>query len=73
MNLKELGIEQAKDEIFDLADKFEKLGYNADSATDAMIQFISSGNAGALKQLGVYLDNNTQEMLRGQSVTDRMA
>lgn len=54
-----------------LAEQFEYLGIEAETATQAMQEFILSGKATTLKQLGIYLSDTTKEMLRGMDAAQR--
>ncbi|QJR43638.1 hypothetical protein HLA87_02465 [Mycoplasma miroungigenitalium] len=72
-NLNEQGFGKEQSErLFELSDNFEKLGYNADTANDALTQFISTGKATSLQIIGIYLDKNTKSTLANVSAQERL-
>lgn len=54
-----------------LAEQFEFVGVKTELATQAMNEFILSGKATVLKQLGIYLSDTTKEMLKGMDAAQR--
>ncbi|MCS4536750.1 hypothetical protein NXS15_01215 [Mycoplasma sp. CSL7475-4] len=71
MNEQGFGKEQSE-RLFTLTDNFEKLGYSADTANDALTQFIASGRATTLQSIGVYLDKNTKSTLANATAQERL-
>lgn len=72
-NFQDLGFDKTiSEQVFEISNNFEKLGYSAETANDAMLQFIASGKATALRQMGIYLDKNTQSTLSNATAQDRL-
>lgn len=62
----------AQEGLFSIADNFERIGYSADQANDAFTQFITTGRATTLQQLGIYLDSNTKSILSQATAQERL-
>ncbi|MCU9936942.1 hypothetical protein NWP96_07940 [Mycoplasmopsis cynos] len=62
----------AQEGSFSIADNFERIGYSADQANDAFTQFITTGRATTLQQLGIYLDSNTKSILSQATTQERL-
>lgn len=60
------------EKLTSLSDSFEKLGYSADLANESFVKFISSGQAAALQQVGLFLDKNTQATLKQATAQQRL-
>lgn len=57
--------------IMDMAESFELMGYNAESASIAISEMIVTGKAMSLKSIGVVLDKDTQSMLAAATAAER--
>ncbi|WGI36480.1 hypothetical protein [Mesomycoplasma lagogenitalium] len=72
-NLTELGFNSSvMENLQDMADKFEQIGYNAEQATDIFTQFLATGKATTLQGIGIYLDSNTKSILTNASAQERL-
>lgn len=57
--------------ILNMAESFELMGYNAEQASVAISDFITTGKGMGLKSIGVVLDKDTMSMLAAASAAER--
>lgn len=73
MNFKDLGFDKSfAEQIFNITDSIEKIGYSADVANEKLLEFIARGKADSLKELGIVLDKNTAQTLANATAQERM-
>ncbi|EIN15206.1 Hypothetical protein MAGb_3150 [Mycoplasmopsis agalactiae 14628] len=72
-NLHERGFSKEQSQnILDLSDNFENLGYSAEVANEAFTQFVTTGKASSLQAIGIYLDKNTRSTLLNADAQQRL-
>lgn len=73
LNLLNNGLTELQyDQITAMAEKFESLGSNAELAQLKITEFVLQGRGTGLKELGVYLDQDTLSMLKNASAAERL-
>lgn len=72
-NLHEQGFSKEQGQnIIELSDNFENLGYSAERANEAFTQFVTTGKASSLQTIGIYLDKNTKSTLLNADAQQRL-